>query len=414
MNEIVITVEPGAREVMETLRAAGHPAYAVGGCVRDSLLGKVPHDWDITTGARPEQVLALFGERRCIPTGLKHGTVTVRAQGGLYEVTTFRTESGYADGRHPDSVTFIGEIEGDLARRDFTVNAMAYSDEEGLIDPFGGREDLLMRRVMRAVGVPERRFGEDALRILRLFRFGARLGFALEENTLRAALALRQGLARVSAERIRDELTGLLAAPAPAAYLPEEIAAIVLPELVHSGGFAQAMRRVDAADMQVRLAALLADLGDGAQGALRRLHFDNRTIASVSQLVCLSALEPCTQETALLVQARQLLGGIGLEQVERLALLRAAQRAAGEDREDLSPLLAQARAAAVRGDCCRVAELAVGGRELSQALGRAPGPWTGRMLTALLARVIGGTLPNEQEALLAAARDDEKITGTRD
>ena len=414
MSEIVITVEPGAREVMETLRAAGHRAYVVGGCVRDSLLGKTPHDWDITTSARPEQVLALFGERRCIPTGLRHGTVTVRAQGGFYEVTTFRTESGYADGRHPDSVAFIGEVGGDLARRDFTVNAMAYTDGEGLVDPFGGREDLLMRHVMRAVGEPERRFGEDALRILRLFRFGARLGFALEENTLRAALALRGGLSRVSAERIREELTGLLAAPAPVAYLPEEIAEVILPELVKSGGFEQAMRRVDAADARVRLAALLAGLGDGAQDVLRRLRFDNRTAASVSELVRLSALEPCVGEAALLAQARRLLGETGMEQAERLALLRAAQRAAGEERGDLSPLLEQVRAAAARGDCCRVAELAVGGRELAQALGRAPGPWTGRMLAALLDRVIEGTLPNERGGLLAAAMDDEKITDPRE
>lgn len=414
MGEIVIAVEPGAQEVVGALCAAGHRAYVVGGCVRDSLLGKMPHDWDITTSARPEQVLALFGERRCIPTGIRHGTVTVRARGGLYEVTTFRTESGYADGRHPDSVAFIGEIEGDLARRDFTVNAMAYSDEEGLVDPFGGREDLLVRRVMRAVGEPERRFGEDALRILRLFRFGARLGFALEENTLRAALALREGLLRVSAERIREELTGLLNAPAPAAYLPEEIAAIVLPELVRGGGFAQAMRRVDAADAGVRLAALLADLGEDARAVLRRLRFDSKTIASTAELVRLAALEPCVGEAELPVQARRLLGELGLEQVERLALLREAQRAAGEARGDLFPLLAQARAAAARGDCCRVSELAVGGRELAQAVGRAPGPWTGRMLAALLARVIAGTLPNEREALLAAARDDEKITDPRD
>ena len=271
-----------------------------------------------------------------------------------------------------------------------------------------------MRRVMRAVGEPERRFGEDALRILRLFRFGARLGFALEEGTLRAALALREGLSRVSAERIREELTGLLAAPAPGAYLPEEIAAVILPELVRGGGFAQAMRRVDAADVRVRLAALLADLGDGAQGALRRLHFDNRTIASVSELVRLSALEPCAGEGALRTQARHLLGESGMEQAERLFLLRAAQRSAGEARGDLAPLEAQVRAAAARGDCCRVSDLAVGGRELSQALGRAPGPWTGRMLAALLERVIEGKLQNEREALLAAARDDEKITDSRD
>lgn len=413
MSGIVIDVEPGAREVMDALRAAGHRAYAVGGCVRDSLLGQTPHDWDIATGARPEQVLALFGAQRCIPTGVRHGTVTVRAQGGLYEVTTFRTESGYADGRHPDSVSFIGEIEGDLARRDFTVNAMAYADGEGLIDPFGGREDLLRNRVMRAVGEPERRFGEDALRILRLFRFGARLGFALEADTLRAALALRRGLERVSAERIREELTGLLAAPAPAAYLPEAIAEVVLPELTQGGGFAQAMRRVDAADAQVRLAALLCGLGGGAQRALRRLRFDGRTIAATAELVRLSALEP-QEGDALRSQARRLLGEIGPAQAQRLALLREAQIAAGEVGSSLSPLLEEIRAADARGDCCRVSQLAVDGRALSQALGRAPGAWVGRTLDALLERVIAGTLANERGALLHAARTDEKITDLRD
>ena len=168
-----IKLDPGAALLLDALHGAGHAAYAVGGCVRDSLLGLDPHDWDLCTSARPEQVMALFGEEKCIPTGLQHGTVTVKQGGRLYETTTFRTEGAYSDGRHPDAVCFVPDVREDLARRDFTINAMAYSAEEGLIDPFGGRDDLAAHLV-RAVGEPERRFEEDALRILRLYRFAAR------------------------------------------------------------------------------------------------------------------------------------------------------------------------------------------------------------------------------------------------
>ena len=163
---MTIAMDPGAAAVLAALHRAGHQAYLVGGCVRDSLAGRTPQDWDICTSARPQQVLACFGEKRCIPTGLQHGTVTVKQDGGLYEVTTFRVEGDYSDGRHPDHVDFVADVREDLARRDFTINAMAYNDAEGLIDPFGGREDLLVRRVVRAVGDPVRRFEEDGLRIL--------------------------------------------------------------------------------------------------------------------------------------------------------------------------------------------------------------------------------------------------------
>ena len=173
-----ITIESGAAALLDALHRAGFAAYAVGGCVRDSLLGLAPHDWDLCTAARPEQVMELFGEKQCIPTGLQHGTVTVKRDGRLYEITTFRTEGSYSDGRHPDSVAFVPDVREDLARRDFTINAMAYSAEEGLCDPFGGQEDLA-RGVVQAVGEPLRRFEEDALRILRLYRFAAR--FALPE-----------------------------------------------------------------------------------------------------------------------------------------------------------------------------------------------------------------------------------------
>ena len=164
---IQVKIEAGAAKLLDKLHAAGYKAYAVGGCVRDSLLGQTPHDWDLCTSALPEQVMELFGAENCIPTGLQHGTVTIKQDGKLYETTTFRTEGSYSDGRHPDRVAFVPDVREDLARRDFTINAMACNDEEGLIDPFGGQEDLQLG-VVRAVGVPKQRFEEDALRILRL------------------------------------------------------------------------------------------------------------------------------------------------------------------------------------------------------------------------------------------------------
>ena len=181
-----ITLDPGAAALLAQLHAAGYKAYAVGGCVRDSLLGKAPADWDLCTSARPEQVLLLFGEEQCIPTGLKHGTVTVRQGESFYEITTFRVEGSYSDGRHPDKVDFVADVTQDLARRDFTINAMAYNEKEGLVDPFGGRADLAARQV-RAVGDPARRFAEDSLRILRLYRFGAREEFSLDPAPRAAA-----------------------------------------------------------------------------------------------------------------------------------------------------------------------------------------------------------------------------------
>ena len=274
---MTITMDPGAAALLEALHRAGHKAYLVGGCVRDSLAGRIPHDWDICTSALPRQVLDLFGEKQCIPTGLQHGTVTVKHQGGLYEVTTFRVEGGYSDGRHPDHVDFVADVREDLARRDFTINAMAYNREEGLIDPFGGREDLLVRHRVRAVGDPVRRFEEDGLRILRLCRFGAKEELELDPATARAAMAECRRLACVSAERIWQELYKLLAAPHPARWMLPEIVGQILPWLDCAGQPARyeaSLRVVDALqpDPLTRLAALLAPAGPEAAGqALARL-----------------------------------------------------------------------------------------------------------------------------------------------
>ena len=221
---MTIRMDEGAAELLDTLHRAGYAAYVVGGCVRDSLLGLTPHDWDLCTSALPQQVMELFGAQRCIPTGLQHGTVTVKQSGALYEITTFRTEGTYTDGRHPDEVHFVPDVREDLARRDLTINAMAYNEKEGLVDPFGGQADL-QSGIVRAVGVPRQRFTEDALRILRLYRFAARFGFAIDPPTAQAAQELCAHLDCVSVERIEEELAKLLAAPAPAAYLDEKILA---------------------------------------------------------------------------------------------------------------------------------------------------------------------------------------------
>ncbi len=196
----------------ETLRRAGYQAYPVGGCVRDLLLGRTPGDWDVTTSAMPERVQALFAHT--IPTGIQHGTVTVVEEGMAIEVTTFRTESGYGDSRHPDAVRFDTDLIGDLARRDFTVNAMALDEEGRVIDPFGGLDDLKNKRI-RAVGEPQVRFSEDALRILRGVRFAAQLGFDIEEATWAAMAACAPLVERVSAERIKAEVEKTLCSPRP-------------------------------------------------------------------------------------------------------------------------------------------------------------------------------------------------------
>ena len=455
-----IKLDPGAALLLDALHGAGHAAYAVGGCVRDSLLGLDPHDWDLCTSARPEQVMALFGEEKCIPTGLQHGTVTVKQGGRLYETTTFRTEGAYSDGRHPDAVCFVPDVREDLARRDFTINAMAYSAEEGLIDPFGGQDDLAAHLV-RAVGEPERRFEEDALRILRLYRFAARFGFAIDPATGAAARALGPHLDCVSAERIQEELLKLLAAPRPGSYLEPAVLAVVLPELEpekQPERFAELCRTIDrieptAENVPARLAALLWPLGEaGARKALRKLKCSNALTDEVTALereagggagsfllghesghsiarpiACGNRVPP--QRTVLgetpdtpvqtpcgtplseeeapgtpgsdqTLMAKRLLGRYELPTIQRLTALCSARHP--EQAEAFSALQAEAERLTAENACCRVSQLAVNGRDL-MAAGVRPGPGLRQVLNALLEAVITGQTPNEKDALLAAA-----------
>ena len=435
-----IRLDAGAAALLARLHGAGYAAYAVGGCVRDSLLGRTPQDWDLCTSARPEQVVALFGEGQCIPTGLQHGTVTIKYGGQLYETTTFRTEGAYTDGRHPDEVHFVPDVRQDLARRDFTINAMAYNDAEGLIDPFGGQQDL-QQGILRAVGDPATRFEEDALRILRLYRFAARFGFAIDPPTGQAARALCAHLDCVSVERIEEELSKLLAAPAPAAYLDEKILKVIIPEL--SAPALQAAKPVvDACpagieDLPVRWAALLMSLGeDGTRKALKRLRcsnacieqtvvlvrevhpgaFSSDTIWGIPSPALLPAAagshppdgpqrnsrtglgQDAAPDTA--IRIRKLLGRYDLHTVQRLAALGAAM-----EPEQAADFAAQAELAAqldADGVCCRVNQLAVNGRDL-MAAGIPAGPGLRRTLEALLDAVIRGQLLNERQCLLDAA-----------
>lgn len=397
-----IRLDAGAAALLARLHGAGYAAYAVGGCVRDSLLGRTPQDWDLCTSARPEQVLALFGEGQCIPTGLQHGTVTIKYGGQLYETTTFRTEGAYTDGRHPDEVHFVPDVRQDLARRDFTINAMAYNDAEGLIDPFGGQQDL-QQGILRAVGDPATRFEEDALRILRLYRFAARFGFAIDPPTGQAARALCAHLDCVSVERIEEELSKLLAAPAPAAYLDEKILKVIIPEL--SAPALQAAKPVvDACPageqaLPVRLAALLLSLGeDGTRRTLRRLRCSNACIEETAVLVreAVSGVP-----VSLNIYARRLLGKYNLCTVQRLAALGTALQP--ERSADFAALSELAERLDADGVCCRVSQLAVNGRDL-MAAGVPAGPGIRKILEALLDGVIREEYPNERQALLAAVQ----------
>ena len=433
-----LTLDPGAAALLDALHAAGYAAYAVGGCVRDSLLGRTAHDWDLCTSALPQQVMELFGAEQCIPTGLQHGTVTIKYGGQLYETTTFRTEGSYTDGRHPDAVQFVPDVREDLARRDFTINAMAYNAAEGLVDPFGGQADL-QNGLLRAVGEPQQRFTEDALRILRLYRFAARFGFALDAATARAARQLAPHLDCISAERIQEELAKLLAAPQPGAYLEPAVLAVVLPELTPAA-LEAAKPVVDACpageeNLPVRWAALLGALGEAdTRRVLKRLRCSNACIEETAVLVretaeqgvCRSFSEDrplgwdpaaagsragdgmarfVSEEKASAhpgdIHIRQLLGQYGLCTVERLCALCAALQP--QNAPDCALAAQRARQLEADGVCCRVSQLAVNGRDL-MAAGIPAGPALRRVLETLLDGVIRAEYPNEKPVLLAAAQ----------
>lgn len=436
--EIQIQLPDACRTILSRLTDAGHRAYAVGGCVRDSLLGRAPHDWDIATDARPAETQAVFRDFPVIETGIRHGTVTVLLDGEPYEITTFRVDGRYSDGRRPDSVSFAVTIEEDLARRDFTVNAMAYSETEGLVDPFGGRQDL-RDGLLRCVGDPETRFSEDALRLFRAVRFAAELGFSLEPETRRALDRLHGSISRVAKERIFAELKKLLTAPhaADALRICPALLFSAVPELAvlrdvpqHSryhiyDVFEHTLHALDAAppDETVRLAVLLHDTGKGpcrttgadgydhfyghpvksaeiARRALQSLRCDNRTLRAVVQLVELHDLHFPMRP----VKFRRLLAALGFPLFYRLLDVARADSAAHAP-EFVAPRLqaldeaeAEARRLEAAGFCRTVRQLCINGDDLIARGLR--GREIGETLDGLLRSVIDGQLENDRTALL--------------
>ena len=363
--------------ILCALDSAGHRAVLAGGCVRDSLLGRRPSDWDIASSASPEEVLALFP--RCVPTGIKHGTVTVLSGGGSVEVTSFRAEGGYSDHRRPDSVSFGCPLEADLARRDLTVNAMAMDAAGEITDPFGGRDDL-RRRLLRCVGEPERRFDEDALRMLRTVRFSAQLGFDIEPRTLEAIRALAHLASGLSAERVRDELLKTLRSPAPG--LVWQLVDLGLLGACLAPGDATAPREaLDVLPIYARLAHFCRGLELGGyimstDRFLAALRFDGETLRRTASAV--EVLKSGSRDW------KRLLRGHG-----EAAVLAA------------HPKNRALRAVLRSGECWELSSLAIGGRELA-ALGYS-GPELGRELRRLLDHVIDYPADNRADILCKLA-----------
>ncbi len=410
-----LTLPKPVEAALSRLENAGFSAYAVGGCVRDHVLGFTPHDYDICTSATPERMQEVFKGERTIETGLKHGTLTVLLFGMPLEITTFRVDGAYSDGRHPDSVRFTARVEDDLSRRDFTINAMAYSPKAGLVDPFGGQEDC-RRGVIRCVGNPVERFGEDALRILRALRFSARLGFPVEEATARAIREGRAQLCHVSRERIAAELSGLLQGRDASGVLRQfpEVIEAVLPELQPLTAGEQwetTLRTVDAApkDLYLRWAAFLRLCGTDAENSgrlalsmLRGLKMSTKIMDTVTELVQWQAADLRPEAM------QEMLMRVGPDRLGQLILLRQAMRTAGQKESpdaiarDTEALKEKLKALLAENACYTLRQLTVNGKDMA-ALGLR-GPAIGETLHTLLLQVARGQLPNDREALLDAAK----------
>lgn len=389
-----------AREVLCRLQANGFEAWAVGGCVRDTLLDRIPQDWDVTTSALPEEIKRCFEEYRVIETGIAHGTVTVISGGKPVEVTTYRVDGTYSDGRHPDFVTFTRSLHEDLARRDFTVNAMAFCEQEGLRDDFGGQEDIV-RRTIRCVGSPQRRFHEDALRILRALRFASTLMFSVEADTAAAVLSCAGTLRTIAVERILAEWNKLLCGSGAEEVLcafPQVFKVFLeelRPLLENPAAWRRAVARVCSAPREKYLRTALlfravpglgaAEQAEIAKRALRRLHAENKMILRVCALI-----ETELPYSAELPEIRRLLGRNGEELFSaQLALLRA------EGREDVAAADQMKQEILARGDCIRLSQLALKGSDLS-----GEGKETGMLLNAALDAVIRDRVPNKKAELL--------------
>ena len=403
------------REILRKLETAGFQAYAVGGCVRDSILGKVPDDWDLTTDARPEEVKALFP--RTVDTGLQHGTVTVLLGREGYEVTTYRIDGAYSDGRHPDSISFTPSLAEDLRRRDFTINAMAVSEQGEIVDLFDGREDL-RRGCIRCVGDAHERFREDALRMLRAVRFAAQLNFDIDPESFAAIAELAENLKRVSKERILAELTKLLLSDHPEKS-----------ELLYESGLAPQMaahfpglhadRRAAALPKEkaLRFAAAAEQLTPDALASLLTELKSDRATRDGARLLLTELKRPLPSSVT---ELRKRLSAIGEEAFFALLTLKEAgygtevEPAVGENLAvRITELRNEARHILERGDCLGMHALAIGGEELLR-LGVPKGPALGACLRALLDYVLEDPARNEREVLLVYVKRRQEAQNKED
>ena len=434
-------IPDGARRILQSLNSVGFEAYLVGGCVRDLLRGVEPHDWDICTSALPEETERCFAGQRVIETGLKHGTVTVLVEGEPFEITTYRTEGPYSDSRRPDYVEFVSSLEADLARRDFTMNAIAMNLQGNLRDPYGGANDI-QAGLIRCVGQPDRRFQEDGLRVMRALRFATVLGYEIEECTARAIHENRAMLDRVAAERINTELCKLLVGQNAGDVLRQypDVFCQFWPQLdplvtleQHNpwhcwGGWEHTIHALDAAPANVtlRLTMLLHDIGKPsckstdeqgidhfyghpavsarmADEMLRGLKFDNRARERVVLLVERhdTQLPPRSQVI------RRWLNRLGPEaffqllEVKRVDSMGQAPEKVRDRLAELDEIRAKAERILAEGQCLTLRDLAVDGRDVIAA-GIEPGPEVGRVLEGLLERVFNGEVSNKRETLLKA------------
>ena len=434
-----LTIPVNAEKILRVLENQGFEAFIVGGCVRDSILGRRPDDWDITTSARPEQVKALF--RRTVDTGVKHGTVTVLMDKESYEVTTYRIDGEYEDGRHPKEVAFTASLEEDLKRRDFTINAMAYHPDRGLVDLFHGMDDI-RAEIIRCVGNPLERFGEDALRILRAVRFSAQLGFSIEAETKTGIEELAPNLKLVSAERIQTELVKLLVSPHPdyfltayetgitRQFLPEFDACMETGQNTPHHCLSVGLHTLQSLlnirpDKVLRLTMLLHDIGKPAvkktdengrdhfkmhgpagekmaSAILRRLKFDNDTISKVCRLIRWHDDRPAPD----MCSVRRAVNRIGEDifplylEVQRADMLAQSAYKREEKAARLEGVNECYRKILEEGQCVSLKSMAVKGRDLIAA-GYAPGPELGEILDRLLEHVLEHPEDNEKDRLLA-------------
>ena len=439
-----INITTDANELIHTLQNNGHSAYIVGGCVRDSILGRTPHDYDICTSATPSEMLEIFKDKKIIETGLQHGTVTVVVNGEPYEITTYRIDGIYSDNRRPDTVTFTDKLVEDLRRRDFTINAMAYNDEEGLIDPFNGMEDIKYKKIS-CVGRAEDRFGEDALRILRAIRFAAQLEFTIMPGTDWEIHKQYKNLENISIERINSEFCKIASSDdfCVELLLYKDVFSLFIPELKDMFDFPQnnpwhiwdvfghtihAVEYCDSDDLVVRLAVFFHDFGkphsyqDGEDGIrhfkghgkvsadmtdsiMKRLRFDNETRNNVVELVY---YHDATFEVGK-KYVKRWLNKIGEKQFRRLLQVKKADNKAqnlelSSDRiKELSEIESLIDEVLQEDECFSLKDLAVNGKDLI-GVGYKAGKELGNTLNKLLQLVIDGDCPNEKEKLLQEAK----------